>query len=81
MDLFTSFEHASVRAEQDTKARFLQDLNVVVVGVSHGPAGTVTSGFFAIGSVDETNVTVHPVVEMIVPSHLQSSKTHIIFYY
>ena len=68
--LFARVERAPVGAEQHAQARLLQDLHVVVVGVAHGPAGRVPPRFFAVGTVDEAHVTVHPVVERVVPVHL-----------
>ena len=75
MDLFARVEGAAVGAEQDAQAGFFQDLDVVVVGVAHGPSGTVSPGFLAIGPVHQSHVTVHPVVEMVVSTHLNVIKT------
>ena len=54
---------APLGADEDAKAGLLQDVDVVVVGVAHGPAGGVLLGLLARGRVDEAHVAVGPVLE------------------
>lgn len=47
-------------ADQDPEAGLLQDVDVVVVGVPHGPAAGVTLGLLTVGGEHESAVTVSP---------------------
>lgn len=70
VDLIPRVQDAPVRAEEDPQTGFLEDLDVVVVGVAHGPAGAVPPGLLAVRPVHEPDVAVHPVVELIIAGHL-----------
>lgn len=47
VDLFAVGQEAAGRADEDAEAALLQDVHVVVVGVAHGPAGSVFLGVLA----------------------------------
>lgn len=47
VDLFAVGHEAAGRADEDAEAALLQDVDVVVVGVAHGPAGSVFLGVLA----------------------------------
>lgn len=79
MNLFTGIVSAAVGAEEDAEAGFLQDLHVVVVGIAHGPSGTMSSCFFTIRPIHQTYMTVHPIVELVVTTHLINNHHTITF--
>ena len=56
---------APLGADEDAEAGLLQDVDVVVVGVAHGPAGGVLAGLLAARGVHEAAVAVGPVVECV----------------
>ena len=51
---------ASLGADQDSETRFLEYVDVVVVGVPHGPAGSVLAGLVTGGRVHKAAVAVGP---------------------
>ena len=70
MDLLSGVVCASVGAEENTQAGFFQDLYVVVICITHRPAGAMPPSFLAIRPVHQTHVAVHPIVELVVTAHL-----------
>lgn len=65
VDLFAVGQEAPGRADEHSEAALLQDVHVVVVGVAHRPSGRVLLGLFAQWRVDETAMTIRPVLEVI----------------
>lgn len=60
----------SLGADQDTQTRLLEDVDIVVVGVPHGPTAGVTSCLLTVRCIDVPRVAICPLVEVIVSSHL-----------
>ena len=52
VNLLASVQNTPVGAEENAQTRFLQDLDVVIVGISHGPTGAVTTRLLAVRPVD-----------------------------
>ena len=59
-DLGPAGQETPPRADQDSQARLLEDVDVMVVGISHGPPARVALGFLAVGREDVATVTVSP---------------------
>ena len=57
---------------KNSETGFLEDVDVVVVGVSHGPTTRVSSSLLGISGVDKLTVTIRPVLELVSIQHLQS---------
>ena len=57
---------ASLGADEDPQAGLLQDADVVVVGVPHGPAGGVLLGLLGRRGVDEATVALGPLLEGVI---------------
>lgn len=66
MHPFSVGQGAPQGTHQDPQATLLQYVDVVVVGIPHGPAGGVPLGLLVVGSVDEPAVTVGPFGEGVV---------------
>jgi hypothetical protein len=61
MDWILVIRSTSDGADEDAEAALLQDVDVVVVGVAHGPTAVVSSGFLALLRVHVLAVAVGPV--------------------
>jgi len=59
-------------AHQHPQARFLEDVDVVVVGVSHRPARSMSFGLFAVRRVHKLAVVVGPFAKVVKPTHLNN---------
>ena len=57
--------HAPRRADEHAQARLLEDVDVVVVGVAHGPVAHVLARLLALLAVDVLAVTVGPLLELL----------------
>ena len=57
----------SLGADEDAEAGLLEDVDVVVVGVAHGPARRVLLRLLRRRRVDEAAVTVGPLLEGVEP--------------
>lgn len=62
----TAGQYALLRAYQNAQATLLKDADIMIVGVSHCPARSVSSRFFAIWSVDSPHVSIRPFAPRIV---------------
>ena len=65
VDLSAVGQLAAGRADQHAQAALLENVHIVVVGVSHGPSGGVLLGLLTGRRVDEPTVAVSPVLEVI----------------
>lgn len=74
MNWIAGFRFAAERAYQDTKTGFLQDVNVMVICVTHCPSTGVSSCIFQLSRVDETDMSIWPVLPIIMLLDLQISK-------
>lgn len=63
-------QSTSLGTDQDSQTRLLEDVDVVVVGVPHGPTAGVTSRLLAVWGIDVPRVAIRPLVEVIISSHL-----------
>lgn len=66
MDTVAVGQFAIGCAEQDAKAAFLKNIDIVIIGIPHGPAGWMFFGLFTGIRVDQTAVAVGPIMEFIV---------------
>ena len=57
--------HAPRRADEHAQTRLLEDVDVVVVGVAHGPVAHVLARLLALLAVDVLAVTVGPLLELL----------------
>lgn len=57
-------------ADEDSEAGLLEDMNVVIVGVPHGPSGGVALGLLRVWRVDEATVTVSPFLPAVILAYL-----------
>ena len=64
---------AALAADEDAEAALLEDGDVVVVGVAHGPARGVLLRLLRRGRVDEAAVPVGPLLEGVEALALQES--------
>ena len=53
--------------DQNSEARLLEDVDVVVVGVPHGPAGRVLLRLLAAGRIHEAAMSIGPFLPHVVP--------------
>ena len=58
--LVAAGQDAAARADEDAEAGLLEDVDVVVVCVPHGPAAGVTLGLLAVGGEHEPAVAISP---------------------
>jgi hypothetical protein len=63
VDPLAGGQGAAHRADQHSQTALLQDVDVVVVGVAHGPARGVPLGVLVVGAVDQAAVAVGPLGE------------------
>lgn len=66
-----TWQYANLRADQHAEAGFFQYADVVIVGVSHSPTGSVSSRLLAIGTVDFSHVSVRPLRPRVVLGDLR----------
>lgn len=59
-------QFAAAGADEHAKTGLLEDVDVMVVGVTHRPAARVTSGVLLVTLVDVTTVTIRPLLVRIV---------------
>lgn len=64
-DLLPIWQNTPHRTDQHSEAALLQDRHVVVVGVSHGPAGRVPFGLIIERPIHVPAVAVGPLVEVV----------------
>ena len=65
---------AALAADEDAEAALLEDGDVVVVGVAHGPARGVLLRLLRRGRVDEAAVPVRPLLEGVEALALQEGR-------
>jgi len=69
-------KRAPRRAHEHAEAALLEDVDVMVVSVSHGPARGVAAGFLAPRRQDEAAMAVSPFHPFVENSHLLRQKTN-----
>lgn len=77
MNFISRIERATLTADQHAEARLLQDVHVVVVGVPHGPTGTVPPRLLAVRTVHVPTMAVCPLLERVVASYLREGQIEI----
>ena len=65
-------QFAAAGTDQHAETGLLEDVDVMVVGVTHRPAARVTSGVLLVTLVDVTTVSVRPLLVRVVFHHLHN---------
>lgn len=65
LDLIAADGHAALRAQNHAQAALLQNVDVVIVGVTHSPAGHVLLHVLMVGRIDAATVAIRPVGKLV----------------
>lgn len=72
VNLTSVFKDASVRADKYSETWLFEDVDVVVVGIPHGPPARMLPGFFTVRPVHETRVSISPILKLVISRHLKT---------
>lgn len=79
MDAVAIGQSTAYRAQQYSQTAFLQNIHIVIVGVTHCPAGRMAFRFFTIDGIHETTMAISP-FEVIVKVTVFDFRHHRIVY-
>jgi len=61
-------------AEEHAQTALLQYVDVVVVGVPHGPTAGMLLGILTLGGVDQATMSIGPIIEVIMLAHRRHNR-------